>query len=180
MRWLQRTATISRHHRDTTNNINFQAKGSATMTLLPIKRREMPINELARAQSEMQDMMRSLFGNRDMPIAWQSVAWPAIDIAEQEHEYVVKAEVPGCKIEDIELSVSSNILTIRGEKKQEQEVKEKGYYHVERTFGSFRRDLSLAGDVDISKIDAKCKNGVLTVTLPKTEKAKTAKIKVKG
>ena len=150
------------------------------MTLLPVKRREMPINDLARAQSEMQDMMRSLFGTRDMPIAWQSVAWPAIDIADQEHEYMIKAEVPGCRTEDIELSVSGNILTIRGEKKQEQEVQEKGYYHVERSFGSFRRDLNLAGDVDIAKIDAECKNGVLTVRLPKTEKAKPAKIKVKG
>jgi len=150
------------------------------MTLLPIKRREMPINDWTRAQSEMQDMMRSLFGTRDMPIAWQSVAWPAIDIADQEHEYMIKAEVPGCRTEDIELSVSGNILTIRGEKKQEQEVQEKGYYHVERSFGSFRRDLNLAGDVDIAKIDAECKNGVLTVRLPKTEKAKPAKIKVKG
>jgi HSP20 family protein len=150
------------------------------MTLLPIKRREVPINDLARVQSEMQDMMRNLFGHRDMPTAWQGVAWPAIDIADQEGEYVVKAEVPGCKIEDIELSVSGNILTIGGEKNQEQEVNEKGYYHVERSFGSFRRDLNLAGDVDISKIDAECKNGVLTIRLPKTEKAKTAKIKVKG
>jgi len=150
------------------------------MTLLPIKRREMPINDWARAQSEMQDMMRSLFGNRDVPSAWQSVAWPAIDIADQEHAYMIKAEVPGCRIEDIDLSVSGNVLTIRGEKKQEQDVKEKGYYHVERSFGSFRRDLNLAGDVDIAKIDAECKNGVLTVTLPKTEKAKTAKIKIKG
>ncbi len=150
------------------------------MTLLPIKRREMPINDLDRAQSEMQDMVRSLFGKWDIPSAWRSVAWPAIDIADQEREYVVKAEVPGCRIEDIELSVSGNILTISGEKKQEQEVKEKGYYHVERSFGSFRRDLNLAGDVDIAKIDAECKNGVLTVRLPKTEKAKTAKIKVKG
>ena len=150
------------------------------MALLPIKRREMPINDWARAQSEMQDMARSLFGKWDMPTAWQGVAWPAIDIADQEHEYVVKAEVPGCKIEDIELSVGGNILTIRGEKKQEQEVNEKGYYHVERSFGSFRRDLNLAGDVDIAKIDAECKNGVLFIRLPKTEKAKTAKINVKG
>ena len=150
------------------------------MTLLPIKRREMPINDWARAQSEMQDMMRSLFGNRDMPIGWQGVAWPAIDIADQEHAYMIKAEVPGCRIEDIDLSVSGNVLTIRGEKKQEQDVKEKGYYHVERSFGSFRRDLNLAGDVDVAKIDAECKNGVLTVKLPKTEKAKPAKIKVKG
>jgi HSP20 family protein len=147
---------------------------------LPIRRREMPVNDAARVQSELQDMMRSFFGNPDMPSAWQSVAWPLIDIADQEHEYVIKAEVPGCGIEDIELSVSGNTLTIRGEKKQEQEVKERGYYHVERSFGSFRRDLNLAGDVDIAKIDAECRNGVLTVRLPKTEKARTAKIKVKG
>jgi HSP20 family protein len=150
------------------------------MVLLPIKRREMPINDLARAQIELQDMARSLFGNWEMPSAWQGVAWPAIDIADQEHEYTVKAEAPGCKIDDIELSVSGNILTILGEKKQEQEVKDKGYYHVERSFGNFRRDLNIAGDVDIAKIDAERKNGVLTIRLPKTEKAKTARIKVKG
>jgi HSP20 family protein len=150
------------------------------MTLLPIKRREMPISDLDGAQSALQDMARSFFGRWDMPTAWQSVAWPAIDIADQEHEYVVKAEVPGCRIEDIELSVGGNMLTICGEKRQEQEVKEKGYYHVERSFGSFRRDLNLAGDVDTAKIDAECRNGVLTIRLPKTEKAKTAKIKVKG
>jgi HSP20 family protein len=126
-----------------------------TMTLLPIKRRDMPINDLTRVQSEIQDMARSLFGKLDMPIAWQGVVWPAIDIADEEHEYVVKAEVPGCRTEDIEVSVGGNVLTIRGEKKQEQEVNEKGYYHVERSFGSFRRDLNLAGDVDTAKIKVK-------------------------
>jgi HSP20 family protein len=150
------------------------------MPLLPIKRREMPINEFASVQSEIQDMMRNFLSHWGVPSACRSVAWPAIDIADHEHEYVVEAEVPGCKIEDIDLSVSGNILTIRGEKKQEQDVNEKGYYHVERSFGSFRRDLNLAGDVDVAKIDAECKNGVLTVKLPKTEKAKPAKIKVKG
>jgi HSP20 family protein len=151
-----------------------------TMTLLPIKRREMPINELARAQNEINEMARTFFGNRGAPVEWQGAAWPAIDIADQEHGYLIKVEVPGCNIEDIELSVSGNLLTIHGEKKQEQEVKEKGYYHVERSFGRFRRDLNLAGDVDTAKIDAECKNGVLTVRLPKTEKAKPAKIAIKG
>jgi HSP20 family protein len=140
----------------------------------------MPINDLARVQQEINEMARSFFGNGGAPGAWQGAAWPAIDIADQEHEYLVKVEVPGCNIEDIEISVSGNLLTIHGEKKQEQEVKEKGYYHVERSFGSFRRDLNLAGDVDTTKIDAECKNGVLTVKLPKTEKAKPAKIKIKG
>jgi HSP20 family protein len=150
------------------------------MTLLPIKRREMPINDLARAQLEINEMARNFFGNGEAPGGWHGVAWPAIDIADREHEYLVEVEVPGCNIEDIELSVSGNLLTIHGEKKQEQKVQEKGYYHVERSFGSFRRDLNLAGDVDTAKIDAECKNGILTVRLPKTEKAKPAKIKIKG
>ena len=71
------------------------------------------------------------------------------------------------------------MLTITGEKKLEEERKEKGYYHMERSYGSFRRDLSLAGDVDPDKIEAVCKDGVLTITLPKTEKAKAVKVKVK-
>jgi HSP20 family protein len=61
-----------------------------------------------------------------------------------------------------------------------QEVKQKGYYHMEHSFGSFHRDLNVAGDVDVAKTDAKCKDNVLAVRLPKTEKAKTAKIKIKG
>jgi HSP20 family protein len=93
---------------------------------------------------------------------------------------VVKAEVPGCKTEDIEVTVSGNVLTIRGEKKEEQEKRDKGYYHVERSFGSFRRDLNLAGDVDTSKIEAVCKDGILTITVPKSEKAKATRVKIKG
>ncbi|MFC1765554.1 Hsp20/alpha crystallin family protein, partial [Planctomycetota bacterium] len=108
------------------------------------------------------------------------VAWPALDVADHENEYVVKAEVPGCKAEDIDIAVSGNVLTISGEKRDEKEVKEKDYYHSERSFGSFRRDLRLATDVDTTKIEAECKNGVLTVKLPKSEKALPAKIKIKG
>jgi HSP20 family protein len=149
------------------------------MTLLPVKKQEAPRRELVRFHNEIDDLFQNFFGDYGMPISGLS-RWPAIDIANQENEYVVKVEVPGCKAEDIEISVNGNMLTISGEKKGEKEVKEKGYYHVERSFGSFRRDLSLAGDVDTSKIEAECKEGVLTVRLPKSEKAKTAKIKVKS
>jgi HSP20 family protein len=72
------------------------------------------------------------------------------------------------------------MLTISGEKKQEEEKKEKGYYHMERSYGSFRRDLTLAAEVDTAKIQAECRDGVITITLPKSEKAKPTKIKVKG
>jgi HSP20 family protein len=88
--------------------------------------------------------------------------------------------VPGCKADDINISVHDNVLTISGEKKLSEEKKEKGYYHVESSYGSFKRVLTLPTDVDQSKIDATCKNGVLSLTLPKAEKAKTIKVKIKG
>ena len=88
--------------------------------------------------------------------------------------------MPGCKAEDIDISLHGNMLTISGEKKQEEEKKEKGYYHIERSYGSLRRDLNLASEVDPSKIDAVCKEGVLTITVPKSEDAKPVKVKVKG
>jgi len=93
---------------------------------------------------------------------------------------LVKAEVPGCKADDIDISVHGSTLTISGEKKQEEEKKEKGYYHVERPYGSFRRDLNLPADIDTDKIQAECKNGILSITLPKAETAKPVKVKVKG
>jgi HSP20 family protein len=134
--------------------------------------------DLARLHREMDDLFGAFFG--DWPTFSERRVWPAIDVADSENEIVVKAEVPGCKAEDIDISVHGNTLTISGEKKAEEEKKEKGYYHLERSYGSFRRELSLPGDVDPDKIEAACKNGVLTVTLPKSEEAKAVKIKVKG
>ncbi len=148
------------------------------MTLLPVKKTERGRSELARLHDEMDNLVGSFFGDWDWP-AWGRSRWPAIDIAEEENQYVVKAEVPGCKPEDVEISLSGNVLTISGEKKEEQEKNEKGYYHMERSYGSFRRDLALAAEVDTAKIQAECKDGVLTITLPKSEKAKPTKIKVK-
>jgi HSP20 family protein len=127
----------------------------------------------------MDDLFDGFFRGLDRPFFGYK-AWPAIDIAEKENEFVVKAEVPGCKAEDINIAVHGSTLTISGEKKQETEEKEKGYYHVECSYGSFRRDLNLAADIDQSKIEAECKNGVLTIKLPKAETAKAVKIKVKG
>jgi len=126
----------------------------------------------------MDDLFGAFFG--DWPMFSERAVWPAIDVADSENEIVVKAEVPGCKAEDIDISVHGNTLTISGEKKAEEEKKEKGYYHLERSYGSFRRELSLPGDVDPDKVEASCKNGVLTVTLSKSEKEKAVKVKIKG
>ena len=92
---------------------------------------------------------------------------------------MVKAEVPGCKAEEVDICVHGNMLTISGEKKEEQEEKKNGYYHVERPYGSFRRDLTLGSEINTTEIEAACKDGLLTITLPKSEKAKAVKVKVK-
>lgn len=149
------------------------------MALVPIRKRERDTSTLARLHDEMDDLFDSFFRGLDRPFFGYK-AWPAIDIVENENEFVVKAEVPGCKAEDIDISVQGNTLTISGEKKQEEEKREKGYYHVERSYGSFRRDLNLPAEIVTDKIEAECKDGVLHITLPKAETAKPVKVKVKG
>jgi HSP20 family protein len=148
------------------------------MALLPVKRKERDRSELARFHAGMDDLFSSFFEGWDSPFLVRG-RWPAMDIGENENAFIVKAEVPGCKAEDIDISVQGNTLTISGEKEQEEEKKEKGYYHVERSYGSFRRDLNLATEINPDKIEAVCENGVLTLTLPKSEKAKPVKVKVK-
>ena len=147
------------------------------MTLVPILRTRN--NGLARLNHEIDDLFDCFFRRPDRLFSGHK-AWPAIDVAEEDNTIVVRAEVPGCKAEDIDISVFNNKLTISGEKKLAEEKKEKGYYHVESSYGSFRRELTLPTDVDQKKIDAECKDGVLSITLPKAAKSKAVKVKVKG
>ena len=147
------------------------------MTLVRFNRKER--NGLERLHNEMDDLFDGFFRGLDRPFAGYK-AWPAIDVAEEEDSIIVRAEVPGCKADDIEISVYGNKLIISGEKKFSDEKKEKGYYHVESTYGNFRRELALPTDVDQDKIEAECKDGILSITLPKAAKAKAVKVKVKG
>ena len=121
------------------------------MALVPARKRGR--NEMARLHDEMDSLLGRFLGDWDWPVLAHT-HWPALDVAENENSYVVKAEVPGCKADDIDIAVHGNVLTISGEKKEEQEKKEKGYYHVERSYGSFRRDVNLGSDVDTEKIEA--------------------------
>lgn len=108
-----------------------------------------------------------------------AIVWaPALDILEDKDTLVIKADLPGLKEEDVDISVQGNTLTIRGERKQESEAKEKGFYRCERYYGSFQRSLDLPYPVDQSKIKASYKGGVLEVRLPKAEEAKAKKIKI--
>lgn len=103
---------------------------------------------------------------------------PSVDVFEKDDKFVVKAELPGTKEEDIDVSVVGDILTIKGEKKMEAEVKEEDYYRYERTYGSFCRSIPLPSTVDSSKIEADFENGILEVTLPKSAEVKPKKITV--
>lgn len=99
------------------------------------------------------------------------ISGPSTDVTETDKSLEVSVELPGMTEEDIDISVSGNAMTIRGEKKIEHEEERKGIYMSERHYGSFYRTLPLPADVDADKAEAKFKNGVLTVSLPKTEEA---------
>jgi len=146
------------------------------MALLPVHKRVR--GDLRRLHDEMDDLIGGFFGDWNLPFL-ERKPWPAIDIEENENELVVKAEIPGCKADDIDISVHGNTLTIEGEKKEVQEKKEKNYYHCERTYGNFRRTMNLPTEIDQGKIDGVYKDGILTLTLPKAETAKAVKVKIK-
>jgi HSP20 family protein len=104
---------------------------------------------------------------------------PLVDISEDEKEYLIKAEIPEMKKDDIKISVQDNVLSISGERKYEIDENGKKYHRVERAYGSFVRSFTLPEDADGSKVGAEYKDGVLKVHLPKSEKAKPKAIEVK-
>ncbi len=149
------------------------------MAMVPWRRRNQ--NELATLPGGMDDWFESFFRGLDRPLGFFGQrAWPAIDIAERDDTVLVRAEVPGLKPEEIDISVYGDTLTISGEKKESKEDQGDGFYHLESSYGSFRREVVLPTDVDETKIEAVCKDGVLSITLPKAEKSKAVKVKVNG
>lgn len=107
---------------------------------------------------------------------------PCMDVAEDGKAFRVTIELPGMTDKDVAVSLTDRLLTIRGEKKEEKEQKDKDVYRSERRYGSFRRAFELPSDVDANKIEASFKNGVLTIDLPKTKEAqdKVTQIQVKA
>jgi HSP20 family protein len=104
---------------------------------------------------------------------------PAVDIFEEKDDVVIKAELPGMNKDDIDLRVENNVLTLTGQRKREKEVNEDGYFRSERAYGTFSRSFTLPTTVDVGKIAASYKDGVLTINLPKAEEAKPKQIDVK-
>jgi HSP20 family protein len=112
--------------------------------------------------------------------AWLGRLTPVVDVSETPEAITVTAELPGIKPEEVELHVENNYLVLRGHKKSEIEEKKENYLRRECSYGSFSRVVSLPTEVLADKAQAKYKNGVLTVHLPKSEKAKTKRISIQG
>lgn len=139
--------------------------------------------EVARFRDEMDNLFNRFF---DMEIPFSKrffgdTEWsPRLDVSEGKGEILVKAEIPGCEAEDLDVSIEGRLLTIKGEKRQEKEEKEESYHRIERSYGSFSRTVELPAEVDPDTIDATYKNGVLKMVLKKTVASETRKIEIKA
>jgi HSP20 family protein len=125
---------------------------------------------------------RSPFGRSNLEPFWRGEMSfsksPAVDVVNKEKAYEITAELPGMDESNIDVKVADGTLTIKGEKKEEKEETKKDYYLSERRYGSFQRAFAVPDGVDTDKIDAQFKNGVLTVTLPKTAEAQKSEKKI--
>jgi len=131
-------------------------------------------------QREMNNLMSSFFNVGDVttPLSFDSSIYPSVDLQEKDNKYLLDADVPGLLESDISIDFRNNTLTIKGEKKSESETKDAEYVCVERSYGSFNRDISFDEEVDPDNIKADLKNGVLHIELTKKNEAKTARKKI--
>lgn len=128
------------------------------------------------------DFFECFFGDFGLPSLFSEEREfaPAFDVSETDKELIVIGEIPGMDKKDINISLSDGLLTITGEKKQEKEDKNENYHRVERRYGKFSRTLRVPSEVETDKVDATYKEGVLKITLPKSEHVKPKKIKIKS
>ena len=139
----------------------------------------MPWSGMTGLKQDMDRVLDRFFESRWDELPALGDWMPKVDVSETKDSVVVKADTPGMDVKDIQVSLQENVLTITGEKKQEKEEKDERYHRVERSYGSFTRSMRLPAGVEAGKVNAAFKNGVLTVTLPKTAAAKATPIPVK-
>ncbi|MCL4539883.1 MAG: Hsp20/alpha crystallin family protein [Bacteroidetes bacterium] len=137
-----------------------------------------PFGDLVNMQRELGRVFDNLFSDAKGDVFVADWA-PRVDVMEQQDSYIIKAEMPGVNKNDVKITLHENVLSIRGEKKQEKEEKDVNYHRIERSYGTFERQFALPTGVKSDKIDASYKDGILTVTLPKVEEAKPKEIEVK-
>jgi HSP20 family protein len=146
--------------------------------MLPILRRFSNSN---RNVSNEIDQFLGDFWRSDFPIFFsdREMNWtPRIDVKESEDAYILHADLPGLKQDDVKITLHDHVLTVSGERKHEAEKKDEKYHFMERTYGSFQRSFTLPSSISGDKIKAEYKDGVLNITLPKTEDSKPREIAI--
>lgn len=134
-----------------------------------------PFRELTALQTEVNRLFSRVLGSE---VAERQSWTPSIDVIETDDRIKLKAELAGMDPADINIEVQDNVLTVSGERRFQEEIKEDKYYRIERRYGAFSRSIALPQTVDEDKIEAKYENGILEIVIPKVETAKPKKIKV--
>jgi HSP20 family protein len=140
-----------------------------------------PFEEWGSVQNRLNRLFEETFGR--YPVGQRETlerTWaPVVDIYEEKDSIIVKAELPGIKKDEVSIEIKDNVLTLSGERKHEQETKKENYHRIERFYGKFSRSFSLPETVQVEKVKANYKDGVLEITLPKAEATKPKAIPIK-
>ena len=138
-----------------------------------------PMRNLFNFHNQMEKFFGDIFAVHDGETDMEGTSWmPTVDISEMENGFEIRAELPGVSEKDVNVSVTDNRLTIKGEKHQEAETDGKNYHRVERRYGSFQRSFTLPRHVETDAIKAQFTDGVLTLEIPKAEVAKPTEISI--
>ncbi len=138
-----------------------------------------PFRDFLSLQNEVGRAFERTFGPAGTK-GTKEISWtPAIDAYETETDFVVKAELPEVDVDDIEITLTEDTLTLKGERKFSEEVEEGSYYRLERRYGIFLRDIPIPGSINRDDVSADYKDGILVITLPKAEESKPKQVKVK-
>jgi len=138
-----------------------------------------PFRDLITLRERMNRLFEDAFTSRGEGKEMVASTWtPSVDIYETEKALVLNAEIPGIEEKDIEIKIENNTLTLKGDRKFEEETKDENYHRIERAYGSFYRSFSLPSYIDQDKIEAEHENGILKITMPKKKGAEHREVKI--
>lgn len=145
------------------------------MEIIPWK----PFSEVSSLRKEMDNLWNNFLGETSFPRSFTKEWLPSVDISETDDQLRIKAELPGLDAKDVSVSISGDLLTIKGEKKKEEETKDEHFHSSERYYGSFQRSFRLPANIKTDEVDATFKKGILQLTLRKTEESRKKEIEIK-
>jgi HSP20 family protein len=137
-----------------------------------------PFRELANLQHRVNNLLQDYRGPQNEELLSSGSFLPAVDILENEHDFVLKLEVPGIDQKDVQITLENNTLTVRGERKIEKDEKQENFRRVERSYGSFVRTFALPNTIDAENVNAEYHDGILKIRLAKKQEAKPKQIKI--